>query len=256
MIRLQIPQISNSCYVPEWFKNLINEFLDHIVRMVNANHPFIPLIEKAISEGVKHIYLFAPEVGGSSALIAKKIKETSPHVEITVLNDLLSKKRLQYLIYLGEETLKDLKMQSIHEEIKLNSLLISINHAHKLSDSEFIQHISYLQGKFDRILIGEGNNKSLRQVIGMTLIVPLVILLMTPFIRPLRFSRLLLTYIWPVLPLAIVWDGLAALFRIRSPALLIKLAETLDSKKWKWSADKLPNNRGGFIIYLLGQNKP
>ncbi|MEZ5362682.1 MAG: hypothetical protein R2748_10195 [Bryobacterales bacterium] len=44
-------------------------------------------------------------------------------------------------------------------------------------------------------------------------LVPLFVLLMTPFIRPFRWSRLFWTYVIPVLPLAIFWDGVVSYLR-------------------------------------------
>jgi hypothetical protein len=40
--------------------------------------------------------------------------------------------------------------------------------------------------------------------------VPLKVLLLTPLIKPQRFWRYVFTYLVPVLPLVIVWDGVAA----------------------------------------------
>ncbi len=49
------------------------------------------------------------------------------------------------------------------------------------------------------------------------LFVPLGALLVTPFIRPFRWSRLVFTYVIPVLPLLIVFDGIVSCLRVYSP---------------------------------------
>lgn len=253
MIRLQIPQITTSSHAPSWFKNLVDEFLDHIVSLVNANRPFLPLIEEAHRNGAKSIYIFAPEVGGSAALLVTDIQERFPDLKIIILKDGLSSARKSHLASLNNSALQSLPTQSMQDPIEPSALVLSINHAHRLSDADFVIHVCELQSKFGHFIIGEGNNKSIRQVIGMTIIVPLVILLMTPMIRPLRLSRFIFTYMIPVAPLAIVWDGVAALFRIRSPKLLNSLSSQFDKDHWQYSSGKLPNNRGGFIIYLQGR---
>lgn len=43
------------------------------------------------------------------------------------------------------------------------------------------------------------------------------VLLLTPFVRPFSWMRIVMTYLLPVVPLAIAWDGLVSVFRSRSP---------------------------------------
>lgn len=101
-------------------------------------------------------------------------------------------------------------------------------------------------------MIGEGNNKSIRQIIGMTLLAPLVALFSVFFIRPFRWSRVFFTFVVPILPVMITWDGLVALIRIRNPRRLKELVTASGIQGWQWDAGKLQNNRGGFVIYLNG----
>jgi hypothetical protein len=47
--------------------------------------------------------------------------------------------------------------------------------------------------------------------------VPLAVWLLTPVIRPFRWSRLFWTYLVPVLPLAILHDGVVSVLRVYTP---------------------------------------
>lgn len=86
-----------------------------------------------------------------------------------------------------------------------------------------------------------------------TLLVPLFVLLLTPFIRPFRLGRLFWTYLVPVLPLFIFWDGLVSALRVYSPDELRELAADFDS--YAWEADAVPaGDRGpSRITYLIGK---
>lgn len=53
-----------------------------------------------------------------------------------------------------------------------------------------------------------------------------------PFIRPFRWSRLLWTYLPPVLPLLGTFDGVVSCLRAYSPAELRQLTRGLDSYEW------------------------
>lgn len=58
----------------------------------------------------------------------------------------------------------------------------------------------------------EATHRSLRGLLGMAL-VPLVVLAITPLIRPRRWWRFALTYLIPVIPLAVWWDATVSSLR-------------------------------------------
>jgi hypothetical protein len=80
------------------------------------------------------------------------------------------------------------------------------------------------------------------------------ILLMTPFMRPFRLSRLLLTYAVPAVPLFALWDGLVSCLRIYSPDELRALADGIGADKgYRWEAGRLRMDKGpGGITFLIG----
>lgn len=246
-------QISQLRHTPQIFKNLLTEFLDSLVELVAANKPFISLLEVSPTSS---FYLHAPEVGGSSALLAPFLQKDFPLNSITLLSDQLDKKRLAQLQSLSPETFKNIylqKMTDLPKEGTSPRILISINKAHLLTDTELGDLLYKMSQTYDQILIGEGNNKSLRQVIGMLILSPFMACLLTPFVKPFRFSRFIFTYPIPVMPLMIAWDGIIALFLIRTPEKILTLARQHSGPQWNWRAGKHPNNRGGFVIYLHGK---
>ena len=82
------------------------------------------------------------------------------------------------------------------------------------------------------------------------LIVPLLVLLVTPFVRPFSLARLLLTYLVPVLPLLILWDGIVSCLRTYRPDELLALTAGLDGHRWR--ATEL-RQRGSIVTVLVGE---
>ena len=64
---------------------------------------------------------------------------------------------------------------------------------------------------------------------------PVFMLLVTPFVRPFRWSRLLLTYLIPVIPLVTAFDGVVSCLRTYTPAELLVLAEQA-GPGYRWEA--------------------
>ncbi len=79
------------------------------------------------------------------------------------------------------------------------------------------------------------------------------VLAVTPFIRPLRVSRLLLTYLVPVVPLCTWWDGVVSCLRAYSPKELERLVASLPSNDYVWDIGRLPvPNAPTSLVYLIG----
>ncbi|GAB5554718.1 MAG: hypothetical protein Sapg2KO_43090 [Saprospiraceae bacterium] len=84
----------------------------------------------------------------------------------------------------------------------------------------------------------------------------LMCLFMTPFVRPLKFSQLLFTYLIPVIPLIYAWDGQASLMRTYTFSDIKNLIGNEDSSDYVWEMDDATKENGkksGY--YVLGYPK-
>jgi len=61
----------------------------------------------------------------------------------------------------------------------------------------------------------------------------LAVVAFVPFIRPFRWSRLLWTYVPPVLPFVGLFDGVVSCLRTYSPPELRELLRGLDTYDWQ-----------------------
>jgi hypothetical protein len=79
----------------------------------------------------------------------------------------------------------------------------------------------------------------------------IAVFIATPFVKPFRLSRLLFTYVLPVMPLCVLWDGLVSCLRVYSPDELRKLVSQLDDTTYEWEIGNLPIGPGK-ATYLIG----
>ncbi|MBI4233851.1 MAG: class I SAM-dependent methyltransferase [Chloroflexi bacterium] len=79
---------------------------------------------------------------------------------------------------------------------------------------------------------------------------PLGVLLVTPFVRPFRWSRLLWTYLIPLVPFFFLWDAFASGLRLYSVRELKEIVDGLPSNDYVWEIgqERFP----GSITYLIG----
>jgi hypothetical protein len=81
-------------------------------------------------------------------------------------------------------------------------------------------------------------------LLGM-LFAPLMTLLVVPFLRPFRWGWIPLTYLIPVIPLFIFWDGFVSCLRCDSQDELREMTSDLTSDDYEWEigAIDLPSAR-------------
>lgn len=104
--------------------------------------------------------------------------------------------------------------------------------------------------------IFEGTHRSVKALVLM-LLVPLMVLLATPFIRPFRWSRLFWTYLIPILPMLTLFDGLVSCLRTYTPAELQRMVEELEPNEFRWEiGEEKGSSQPIPITYLIGYPVP
>ena len=99
----------------------------------------------------------------------------------------------------------------------------------------------------------EGAGKHWGELLLAWTALPAAQLLLTPFYRPFRLSRLVFTYLLPVIPLCTIWDGSVSLLRLYPPAALLALARAADpAGRFEWQAGKKRHWWGPQVTYLIG----
>lgn len=226
MRRKQITQIINIPWFPIFLKALIAEFLSWFVVKVNATKPFVPVIEDVLDKtNHKKIINIEFGIGAGIETVKKFLKD-------------------------------DVIVDSIHFT-KFNTsekgVYLFVNSFHQLNSKKAKRILQNIIDSGNPIVVVEGNNDSLWQIVGMTVIVPLTVLLTAFFVKPFRISRIIFTYLLPILPIVIVIDGCIALLKLYNPTDLLELTKYLESNDYEWKAGKNDNGRGGKIMYLTGR---
>ncbi len=102
----------------------------------------------------------------------------------------------------------------------------------------------------------EGAGKRWWEWLALWLGAPLILLAITPFLRPFRWSRLVFTYLVPLIPLGVLWDGTASLFRLYPPADLRRLAREADpGNRYDWTCGVQAAGFARSVTYLVGVPK-
>ncbi len=90
--------------------------------------------------------------------------------------------------------------------------------------------------------------------IFLTLFTPLIVMIITPFIRPLAFRRMFWTYLIPIVPVVMLWDAIVSSLRTYTQEELIGIARDIEGDGYVWeSGQAVPDNvKFMRITYLIG----
>jgi len=103
------------------------------------------------------------------------------------------------------------------------------------------------------ICIFEGTSRAPAAIASM-LLVPLLVLLLTPKVRPVSWVQIAFTYLVPILPLVILWDGIVSQLRTYSVKELGELTRGLESPDYRWEIGlmEIPRMPAG-LPYIIGR---
>jgi hypothetical protein len=90
--------------------------------------------------------------------------------------------------------------------------------------------------------------------LAMMAVIPAAVWILTPLIRPFRWSRLFWTYLVPVIPLAIMFDGIVSCLRIYTADEMLEMAAGADRAgafEWQAGLVRAPGAPIG-VPYLIG----
>jgi hypothetical protein len=113
-----------------------------------------------------------------------------------------------------------------------------------------------LRDAFERrraICIFESGSGTLGGIASM-LGVPLVVLALMPFARPFLWTYLVFTYLIPLTPFIVLWDGFVSMLRIYSPKQMGELTSDLQAPDYSWEIGQI-RIRGipDSLPYLIGR---
>jgi hypothetical protein len=219
-----VPQVTSQPWCPAGLVALIHEFLVWFVGVVGAARPFVPLVDEAMARAGSRRLVDLRTGAGSGAEVLRPLLPDDVAVVPTAAGGASDP---------GE------------------GARILVNGLHRLDADEAMALVARAFAERRVLLVVEGNDDSRWQAVGMLVFAPLSAVLTAPFVRPFRVARLVFTWLVPILPALIAYDGIAALYRLYNPGDLDRIFARAGGDGYRWRTGKVANGRGGNVIYGL-----
>jgi hypothetical protein len=227
MKRLHLFEIEDEPWCPPTIRLAMTEFLATFSRLTKIYRPTVPILEELMRKtSEKRLVVLGAGSGGG---IMDIIDYLPLDTEVT-LTDLFphqgfqtSNPRVRYLT-------ESVNATSIPKDLEGVRVMYTFFHHLRPETAKTVLESAVNNKR--AIAIFEITERSIVGILNMFL-VPIVVLFVTPVIRPFRWSRLLFTYVIPILPLALLWDGIVSAFRTYDGDDIRELVANFPTYEWK-----------------------
>lgn len=253
MKRIYLFEFEDQKWFPSFLRNYVTDFLQFLSNKAKVYASVVGVIQETLEKSkTSKIIDLGSGSGGGLLWLAEELKNSKPDLKITLTDfypnliafDHTIKQSDVFDYYSTSVDAKD-----VPQELKgLRTMFLSFHHFKPMEAQKIIQ--SAVNAK-QSIAIFEIQDQSLPSIVAM-LLSPISVLLTTPFIKPFRFGRLIFTYLIPIVPLVVLWDGIVSSLRTYSVAEMKLLVDTIDNKEsFNWQFEK-KKEKMGFVIYMTG----
>lgn len=219
--------------------------------------PILPLLKKGLkSTDSNRIVDLGSGGGGGLLWLNEELKKTIPDLKVVMTDyfpNIEAFERTKRKAENFEFITNPVDAREVPSELMgLRTQFLSLHHFKPKDASRILQNALDTN---QPIAIFEAQERSLPSLIAM-FFSPITLLLTTPFIKPFKIGRIIFTYLIPLVPLFVWWDGIVSSLRTYSVDEMNDLVNNLSGKeRYDWEIGKLKSGPGT-ILYLMGTAKP
>lgn len=256
MGRIHLFEFEDQSWFPDFLRNYGTDFLQFLSNKTNMYKPIIPLFSKILQkQGIAQMIDLGSGGGGGLIRLNEELLSLHPDLKI-ILTDLYpnfsafeyTKVHASNFEYYPEPV----DARNVPEDLKgLRTQFLSFHH---FRTKDAIQILQNAVNSDESIAIFEAQERSIPSVLAM-IFSPITVLLTTPFIRPFKWGRILFTYLIPIVPIFVLWDGVVSAFRTYSVDEMNQLISQVENHEtYNWEVNKIKSGPG-VILYLIGTKK-
>lgn len=243
-----------------WFPDVIRsgmtDFLRYFIRLLNVYKPITPLLLEVLNQ-TRQNYIVDLGSGGGGAIeqIYQNLSSISPQkITITLTDKFPNPAAWQYIQQKTNSAIGFYadSVDANNVPDSLNGVRTLFSAAHHFKPEQLIQILATAVSQKKGICLFDGGSKSVWMMLGAILFQPLIFFVFTPFFRPFKLSRLVFTYLIPVIPFCTVWDGCVSLLRLYSPQEFLQMSQAASAENYTWKAGRVKNKLGLQVAYLIG----
>lgn len=264
MKRIQLFEFEDFAWFPNWIRNAITSLIIILNKQMGVEEVLSNQISSILKDlKTNSIVDIGSGSGGSMPAVYKMLKHQNTDVKLMMTDRYPNADAIKHFSSLNDSSLNYFSrpLDATTLEYTPEGLKTMVNCFHHMPPKVAKQILHSAQKNKQPLLVYELSDNKMPTIIWWLflplslLILFIMVLFMTPFVRPLTFKQLFFTYIIPIIPLFYAWDGQASMPRTYS---LNDYEELLpkQSNEYTWEKGYAKNNKGkNSGTYLLGKPK-
>lgn len=240
MKRLELPEIEDLARLPAWLRNAMTGYLQVAIAVGRPYAVVTPALADLIRKsGSQQIVDLASGGGGPWPGLVEDLAvhlDRCPSVTLTDIQPnqaaAVELERLPGVSYCREP------VSALEIPSELHGIRTMFTGLHHFGSAEVRSILQSAQRAGVPFLAAEATHRSAKGLL-ITLLVPLMVLLLMPRVRPRRLLPLLLTYLPPLLPLLIWWDGVASTLKSFRAEELRMLTSEIAQPAYTWRVEEV-----------------
>lgn len=253
MRRIQFIELHDQSWFPGFLRDAVTETLQYGMNLLNFYGPVAPILHSLLETTATHsIVDLCSGAGGPWLRLSREI-ETGGALQI-----LLTDKYPNVRAFDGVKAASRQRIRFCPESVDATSVPRDLagvrtifTSFHHFPPEEAAAVLRDAMEAHQAIGVFEATARSSYSVACM---LPWAIfaLLYSPFIRPFRWSRVIWTYLLPIIPLVLLLDGIVSCLRSYRVSELLEIARTVGAREYAWVSGEVATVAGEKITYLIG----
>jgi hypothetical protein len=254
MPRLHLFEFEDFAWFPATLRDLMTDYLRHVVHALGLYQPIAAELARALERsGSRELVDLCSGGGGILPGVQRELAQRHGRPVSVRFTDLYPSRSLGDLCR-DTEALRSVEAvpvdaAAVPEHLRgFRTMFSALHHFRPETARRILQDAVKCRAG---IGIFETSERSVRGLFSMMLM-PLGVWLFTPAIRPRRIDRFFFTYVVPLVPFFIAWDGVVSSLRTYSPSELRTLADGLGDAGYRFEIGSRRIRHGVRLTYLLG----
>ncbi|MFC4870422.1 class I SAM-dependent methyltransferase [Negadavirga shengliensis] len=262
MKRIQLFEFEDQAWFPDWIRVMMTQYMMAFHRILKTSDSLLPLVKKALASSEKPVILdLCSGSGGPMVEVYEKLRASGDFGKLRlVLSDLypnqfaveeFNERRGERITYHREP------LDASRVPLDLKGVRTMVSSMHHMKPELARRILRNARDAGQPLLVFEISDNSAPRFLWW-LAIPVAFLtsfFVTPLVRPLTLQQLLFTYLIPILPVFIAWDGAVSNARTYTMDDMDYLLQGVSSEHYLWETGKI-KGKGGNKLYLLGRPRP
>ncbi|MGI8638985.1 MAG: class I SAM-dependent methyltransferase [Pyrinomonadaceae bacterium] len=252
MKRFHLIEIHEQTWCPAPVRDAITDYLQFAITFGNVYQPIFQHLKTALKNaGTGKIVDLCSGGGGAWVSLKKEFED----VEITLTDLFPNLAAFRELKKKHDLDFQENSVNAIDVPTNLDGFRTMFSAFHHFRPAQARKILRDAANKNCGIGIFEATPRNVKTLLIM-LLTPIFVLLLTPKIRPFRWSRIVFTYLLPIVPLVVLFDGVVSALRTYTTDELKELTAEIGEDGYVWEIGEECGEKNPIpIIYLIGYSK-